>query len=134
MSDTHFEIFFNGRKKNAIGAFSNFNTSVFAETAHDAVLKLYDQYEHISVDRIVNIKTKEECFPKTEKQIGSTYWLKHMNSWFAFEEPAYFKFDSDGGYFASRNTHEQIHSIFQNGFSEPQDDVILNPSRRNMRK
>lgn len=42
-----FLIKFNGRKKGALGAFSNFIETVTAPNKQSAILKLYEKYEHI---------------------------------------------------------------------------------------
>lgn len=39
-----------GRKAGAIGAFSHFTATVEAPNYETAVLKLYEEYEHISVN------------------------------------------------------------------------------------
>lgn len=72
----------------------------------------------------------------SEKQIGKTFWLKHAHSWFAFEEPAYFKVESDGGYFASRDSHQPVRSVGQNisGFQEPDNDLIQESQQIRSRK
>ena len=56
----------------------------------------------------------------TQKTVNGVFWLKHCGSWFGFAEKARFQQHEDGGYFASEATGKQIHTIQQNGFSEPQ--------------
>jgi len=54
-----------------------------------------------------------------EKTVGAVHWMLHCRSWFGFSEPAKFAEHPDGGFFASNATGQQIHSIAQNGFTEP---------------
>jgi hypothetical protein len=46
---TTFNIYFIGRYKDALGIRERFEERVKAASYDDAVLKLYDKYEHISV-------------------------------------------------------------------------------------
>lgn len=48
------------------------------------------------------------------------HWLQHCGSWFGFSEPARFQPHPEGGYFASVATGEQIASVVQNGFMNPE--------------
>ena len=43
----HFNCY--GRQRGALGIFHNFSTFVAAETFEEAKLKLYDNWEHISI-------------------------------------------------------------------------------------
>lgn len=62
MTETHFRIAFAGRIKGSLGVFSNYEESVWASTPDEAVLGLYEKYEHIQVQRILNMKTQERVF------------------------------------------------------------------------
>ena len=48
-----FTIQFSGRKAGAIGIFGNFEETVEANNKDEAILKLYDVYEHITILKIV---------------------------------------------------------------------------------
>lgn len=47
-----FKISFTGRKLGAIGKFYSFAEKVQAENEEAAILKLYDNYEHLSIKTI----------------------------------------------------------------------------------
>ena len=53
-----FTIEFYGRTKNAIGIFYTIWDSVEAETKDEAILKLYDKYEHIQQVKFISIEKK----------------------------------------------------------------------------
>lgn len=52
-------IHFRGRRINSIGRPELFGIRVFAETLEKAILKLYDNYDHISVISVDNISLAE---------------------------------------------------------------------------
>jgi hypothetical protein len=51
-------IAFSGKTKGAIGAFQNCAEEVEADSSEAAVLKLYDKYEHVLVNSVID-QTKE---------------------------------------------------------------------------
>jgi hypothetical protein len=51
-----FRIIFNGRMKNAIGAFYKFKSEVMAHNTDEAIEKLYERYDHIRVITITKVK------------------------------------------------------------------------------
>ena len=51
-----FNISFTGRKNGAIGIFYKINETVSARNEQEAILKLYNKYEHIKVLKIEVIK------------------------------------------------------------------------------
>jgi len=53
-----FTIEFHGRTKNAIGIFYTIRDSVEAETKGEAILKLFDKYEHIQQVKFISIEKK----------------------------------------------------------------------------
>ena len=53
-----FTIEFYGRTKGAIGSFYTIRDSVEAETKDEAILKLYDKYEHIQRVEFIGIEKK----------------------------------------------------------------------------
>ena len=53
-----FTIEFYGRTKGAIGIFYTIRDSVEAETKDEAILKLYDKYEHIQQVKFISIEKK----------------------------------------------------------------------------
>ena len=54
-----FTIEFYGRIKGSIGIFYTIRDSVEAETKEEAILKLYDKYEHIQQTKFVSIEKKD---------------------------------------------------------------------------
>ena len=54
-----FTIKFYGRTKVSIGAFYTIKDSVEAETKEEAILKLYDKYEHIQQVEFISIEKKD---------------------------------------------------------------------------
>jgi hypothetical protein len=44
-----FRIHFSGRKINAIGRMSKFFVTVESDTVHNAIISLYEEYDHIHV-------------------------------------------------------------------------------------
>ena len=53
-----FTIEFYGRTKGSIGIFYTIRDSVEAETKEEAILKLYDKYEHIQQTKFISIEKK----------------------------------------------------------------------------
>ena len=53
-----FTIKFYGGTKGSIGAFYTIHDYVEAETKEDAILKLYDKYEHIQQVKFIEIEKK----------------------------------------------------------------------------
>lgn len=51
-----YTISFTGRLKDAIGVVYKITASVEAQTEKDAILKLYDKYEHILQPKVKKIK------------------------------------------------------------------------------
>jgi len=51
---------FIGREVNAIGSFYRIYTTVEAESEHDANIRLYDRYDHISQLVLTEIKTNND--------------------------------------------------------------------------
>lgn len=66
-NDRHFRIAFNGRKIGALGLTSDYIESVWSDTYQNAAIKLYEKFEHIRVDYILDIKTQERVFPEPKK-------------------------------------------------------------------
>lgn len=54
-----FQIIFTGRVNGAIGITNQIVELVKAENENDAIIKLYDSYEHITVKYISEIEEKE---------------------------------------------------------------------------
>ena len=54
-----FTIKFYGCTKGSIGAFCTIHDSVEAETKEEAILKLYDKYEHIQQVEFISIEKKD---------------------------------------------------------------------------
>lgn len=55
MNKKIFKIVFQGRQRGAIGKFQNFKVEIVAENKEKAILKLYENYEHISCPFIKEI-------------------------------------------------------------------------------
>lgn len=66
-NERHFKIAFNGRQLGALGTHSNYVESVWSDTYQNAVIKLYERFEHISIDHILDMKTQERVFPEAKK-------------------------------------------------------------------
>ncbi len=55
-----YRVTFNGRAKGAIGRSSNFQVTVSADSPQQAILKLYDEYDHIHMPQVAEVKETHE--------------------------------------------------------------------------